>query len=111
MTQQDQRKTPTENPDHQVWCICRKEENGRMILCDNETCKTGWLHFTCVGTSRKPHGKWYCAECKLITRNVVIALYVLLECLKWISMLFKLSNMAYPYIIDCPSLVSKTEAI
>ena len=46
-----------------------------------------------------------------ITRNAVIALYVLLECLKWISMLFKLSNKAYPYSIDRLSLVSKTEAI
>ena len=48
-----------------------------------------------------------------ITRkyNAVIALYVLLECLKWISKLFKLSNKAYPYSIDRPSLVSKTEAI
>ena len=42
-----------------------------------------------------------------ITRNAVIALYVLLECLKWISMLFKLSNIFYPYSIDCPSLASK----
>ena len=47
----------------------------------------------------------------LITRNAVIALYVLLECLKWISMLFRLSNIAYPYSIDCLSLVNKTEAI
>ena len=32
LTQQDQEKTLTEKPDHHVWCICRKEENGRMIL-------------------------------------------------------------------------------
>ena len=64
VTQQDQEKTPTEKPDHHVWCICRTEENGCLILCDNETCKTGWFHFSCVGISRKPCGKWYCAECK-----------------------------------------------
>ena len=64
VTQQDQEKTLTEKLDHQIWCICRKEENGRMILCDNETCETGWFHFSCVGISRKPRGKWYCEECK-----------------------------------------------
>ena len=63
VTQQDQEKTLTEKLD-QIWCICRKEENGRMILCDNETCETGWFHFSCVGISRKPRGKWYCEECK-----------------------------------------------
>ena len=64
VTLQDQEKTPTEKPDHHVWCICRKEENSCMILCDNEAYKTGWFHFSCVRISRKPRGKWYCAECK-----------------------------------------------
>ena len=31
-----------------------------------------------------------------ITRNAVIVLYVLLECLKWISTLLSLAIVAYP---------------
>ena len=33
---------------------------------------------------------------KFITRNAVIVLYVLLECLKWISTLLSLAIVAYP---------------
>ena len=65
VTQQDQVKSSiTEKLDNQVWCECHKEEHGRMILCDNDTCKIGWFHFSCVGLSRKPPGMWYCADCK-----------------------------------------------
>ena len=33
---------------------------------------------------------------QIITRNAVIVLYVLLECLKWISTLLSLAIVAYP---------------
>ncbi|XP_065891048.1 uncharacterized protein [Dysidea avara] len=53
-----------EEEDDQLWCICREEEYGRMILCENKSCKFGWFHFNCVGLSRKPSGSWYCSDCK-----------------------------------------------
>ena len=36
------------------------------------------------------------ADSWIITRNAVIVLYVLLECLKWISTLISLAIVAYP---------------
>ena len=48
----------------ELWCVCQKEEYGRIILCDNNTCKLGWFHFACVGLSHKPSGKWYCPDCR-----------------------------------------------
>ena len=43
----------------QVYCWCQQEEFGRMIACDNPTCRIEWFHFSCVGLSRKPKGRWY----------------------------------------------------
>ena len=65
-TQEDKETSAAaaEESDDQVWCICRKEEYGRMILYENNNCKIGWFHFGCVGLSRKPPGMWYCAECR-----------------------------------------------
>ena len=65
-TQEDKETSAAaaEESDDQVWCVCRKEEYGRMILCENSNCKIGWFHFGCVGLSRKPPGMWYCAECR-----------------------------------------------
>ena len=48
-----------------VYCFCKKAEFGRMIACDNENCTIVWFHFTCVGLSRAPKGKWFCSDnCK-----------------------------------------------
>ena len=49
----------------QVYCWCQQEEFGQMIACDNPTCRIEWFHFSCVGLSRKPKGRWYCSDkCK-----------------------------------------------
>ena len=45
----------------QTFCWCCREE-GRMVACDNSRCKMVWFHFTCVGLSRKPRGKWFCSD-------------------------------------------------
>ena len=37
---------------------------GEMIGCDNPECQTEWFHFSCVGLTTKPKGKWYCDRCK-----------------------------------------------
>ena len=54
----------TNDQDDQVYCICRGEEHGKMIECDNHDCKIGWFHFGCVGIRRAPSGQWFCPDCK-----------------------------------------------
>ena len=46
-----------------VYCFCQKEEHGKMIQCENPTCKYGWFHFSCIDLKRPPKGSWYCPEC------------------------------------------------
>ena len=41
-----------------IYCICKKEEFGRMIACDNPNCKIIWFHFTCVGLTHTLKGKY-----------------------------------------------------
>ena len=47
----------------EVYCICQSEEHGKMIQCENPTCKYVWFHFACVGLKRAPKGSWYCNNC------------------------------------------------
>ena len=46
-----------------LFCFCRQPESGRMVACDNPTCKIVWFHFSCVKLKRAPSGKWYCSDC------------------------------------------------
>ena len=46
-----------------VWCFCRCEESGEMIVCDNVQCKIGWFHIDCLRIEKIPRGKWFCPEC------------------------------------------------
>lgn len=47
------------------YCWCDGIESGKMVACDNKSCKREWFHFECVGLTRKPRGKWYCSnQCK-----------------------------------------------
>lgn len=48
-----------------TYCWCRGGEHGRMIACDNHSCKIEWFHFDCAKLKRKPQGTWFCSsECK-----------------------------------------------
>lgn len=47
-----------------LYCICRQEEYGHMIACDNEACSVTWFHVTCLHMKRVPKGKWHCPECR-----------------------------------------------
>ena len=59
-------ETPSVSDTLDKYCHCNGPEEGRMIACDNRTCKVQWFHFHCVGLTRKPRGSWYCSEaCKL----------------------------------------------
>lgn len=46
-----------------TYCICGKENLGDMIGCDNRDCPVEWFHYSCVGLSAPPLGKWYCPDC------------------------------------------------
>ena len=46
-----------------VFCLCKKEEYGTMIACENSSCPIEWFHLNCVGLRRVPKGEWYCPSC------------------------------------------------
>ncbi|XP_011409178.1 PREDICTED: uncharacterized protein LOC105316073, partial [Amphimedon queenslandica] len=47
-----------------VYCLCRKEEYGEMIACDNSSCTVEWFHMDCVKLNKAPKGKWFCPTCR-----------------------------------------------
>lgn len=47
-----------------TYCFCHQVSYGNMVCCDNNKCDVGWFHFSCVGITNKPKGKWYCPQCK-----------------------------------------------
>ena len=53
------------NEDKELYCICQREEEGLMILCDNEQCPYRWFHASCVSLDATciPQDKWYCTLC------------------------------------------------
>lgn len=54
-----------------LFCFCQQPESGKMISCDNGTCKYKWFHFACVGLKRAPRAKkWYCSECQKVVNKV-----------------------------------------
>ena len=46
-----------------LYCICQKEESGRMIMCDSPSCKYIGFHYKCVGIRRACKGTWFCPQC------------------------------------------------
>ncbi|XP_053559839.1 inhibitor of growth protein 2 [Bombina bombina] len=52
------------DPNEPTYCLCNQVSYGEMIGCDNEECSIEWFHFSCVGLTYKPKGKWYCPDCR-----------------------------------------------
>lgn len=52
------------DPNEPTYCLCNQVSYGEMIGCDNDECPIEWFHFSCVGLSHKPKGKWYCPRCR-----------------------------------------------
>ena len=52
-----------EGDDKEEYCTCRSVSYGNMVACDNEKCPYEWFHWSCVGITKEPVGKWYCEEC------------------------------------------------
>lgn len=53
------------DPNEPIYCSCRRVSFGQMVGCDNDDCKYEWFHFSCVGLTDQPAGKWYCQDCKV----------------------------------------------
>ncbi|CAN7987963.1 unnamed protein product, partial [Ixodes pacificus] len=51
------------DPNEPTYCLCHQVSYGEMIGCDNPDCPIEWFHFTCVGLTSKPKGKWFCPKC------------------------------------------------
>ncbi|XP_069487575.1 inhibitor of growth protein 2 [Ambystoma mexicanum] len=63
----DRAASPVEfaiDPNEPTYCLCKQVSYGEMIGCDNEQCTIEWFHFSCVGLTYKPKGKWYCPKCR-----------------------------------------------
>ncbi|MBN3301765.1 inhibitor of growth protein 2 [Amia ocellicauda] len=52
------------DPNEPTYCLCNQVSYGEMIGCDNGQCPIEWFHFSCVGLTYKPKGKWYCPKCR-----------------------------------------------
>eukprot|EP01134_Creolimax_fragrantissima_P006448 CFRG6448T1 len=54
----------------QLYCICNQGSYGDMVGCDNEgRCLKEWFHYTCVGLTEAPKGKWYCPDCRVTMKR------------------------------------------
>uniref|UniRef100_A0A7E4V6T6 PHD-type domain-containing protein n=1 Tax=Panagrellus redivivus TaxID=6233 RepID=A0A7E4V6T6_PANRE len=51
------------DPNEPRYCYCNDVAHGRMVGCDNESCKLEWFHFACVGLEDDPVDDWYCRYC------------------------------------------------
>ena len=43
--------------------MCRGIEKEPIIACDSPGYPIEWFHFSCVGITEEPKGKWYCDSC------------------------------------------------
>ena len=51
--------------DGRKYCTCHGVSYGSMVACDNAECPYEWFHWSCVGITKEPQGRWYCDECRL----------------------------------------------
>jgi hypothetical protein len=58
------------DPDEETYCLCGQISYGEMILCENDACKIEWFHFSCVGLSSKPKGRWFCPACRGVSEQI-----------------------------------------
>ncbi|KAF0488845.1 Inhibitor of growth protein [Gigaspora margarita] len=57
------------DPNEPLYCYCKQVSYGEMVACDNSECEIEWFHFSCVGLTDRPKGKWYCSECSEKVKN------------------------------------------
>ncbi|CAC5418196.1 unnamed protein product [Mytilus coruscus] len=61
-------ESKSKDNEEELWCFCAQVESGKMIYCDNEECPIQWFHYTCLGISCAPRGKWYCPDCRKLSK-------------------------------------------
>lgn len=67
---QDSTVTQHSTIEEEVWCICRKKDDGRkMIFCENPRCVIKWFHLNCMDITAVPKGAWYCNNCTQIMKK------------------------------------------
>ncbi|GAA5983947.1 hypothetical protein JCM11641_001403 [Rhodosporidiobolus odoratus] len=62
---------PLEGEDEQdktLYCFCQRVSFGEMIACDAPDCEHEWFHLPCVGLKSIPEGRWFCDECRRISK-------------------------------------------
>lgn len=64
-------KDVTIDPNEPTYCLCKQVSFGQMVMCDNDHCPIEWFHFTCVGITNTPKGKWYCPDCRKARSSTV----------------------------------------
>ncbi|KAJ6247147.1 inhibitor of growth protein [Anaeramoeba flamelloides] len=52
-----------EGEKEKVYCCGKELEDEDWIHCDYHKCEKSWYHFSCVGITKEPIGKWYCPNC------------------------------------------------
>lgn len=61
----DNQKNINTNINEELYCFCQGVSYGDMVCCENSSCKLQWFHFSCVGLTSSPIGKWFCSDiCK-----------------------------------------------
>ncbi|CAC5424274.1 unnamed protein product [Mytilus coruscus] len=63
-----EKESKSKDNEEKLWCFCAQVESGKMIYCDNEECPIQWFHYTCLGISCAPRGKWYCPDCRKLSK-------------------------------------------
>ena len=54
-----------DEPSSPTYCYCNGPDEGRMVGCDNPSCRFGWFHLDCLGLKTEPKAKqWYCPDCR-----------------------------------------------
>ena len=51
-----------------LWCYCEQPSFGQMVMCDNKKCPISWFHFECLRIRTPPKGKWYCPNCRKLSK-------------------------------------------
>lgn len=59
------------DPNEPTYCLCNQVSFGQMVMCDNDHCPIEWFHFSCVGITNTPKGKWYCPDCRKARSSTV----------------------------------------
>lgn len=53
--------------DVKFYCLCRRPDEGGMVMCDNPDCHLQWFHMSCVGVkddAELAEKNWYCPDCR-----------------------------------------------